>query len=147
VFRYFSPKYIQDIGTFQDAGPLENNPLISALRETEALFPLVDEPDFVVSLGTGEPKPDQELSNGTRPDKWRHGAFPRLCRLFWEKMRDRKVSQAFQGHPRYHRLNLEFEGVEPKLDDTQSIPYTDLKAQEDKALSQTIENIAQCLIA
>ncbi|KAI2602275.1 hypothetical protein GGR54DRAFT_645183 [Hypoxylon sp. NC1633] len=54
---FFSPKHVDGVGTFQDAGPLENNPVISALSEAAALFPLVEEPDFVVSLGTGEPEP------------------------------------------------------------------------------------------
>jgi hypothetical protein len=41
---------------FQDPGPLENDPLISALSEVVAIFLLVKEPDFIVSLGTSAPR-------------------------------------------------------------------------------------------
>jgi hypothetical protein len=37
---------------------LENNPLISALAEVRALFPLIEELDFVISLGIDAPKID-----------------------------------------------------------------------------------------
>ncbi|KAE9969413.1 hypothetical protein EG328_006861 [Venturia inaequalis] len=52
---FFPPKHIRDVGTFQDAGPFVNDPLILALSEAAALFPLSGKPDFVISLGTGEP--------------------------------------------------------------------------------------------
>jgi hypothetical protein len=52
---------------------------------------LADKPDFIVSLGTGAPR--------TKGDKlsmsvfgsltlWKNGAFLRLWRMFWERMRD-----------------------------------------------------------
>ncbi|KAK1754174.1 patatin-like phospholipase-like protein [Echria macrotheca] len=144
---FFPPKYIKGIGTFQDAGPLENDPLVSALSELAALFPLVEEPDFVVSLGTGEPKPSHDSPKAVSRNVWKNGAFPRLCRLFWEKMRDKKVREAFQSHPRYHRLNVQFEGDEPRLDDVQSIPDVKLKVQDDPSVCETIDNIARCMIA
>jgi len=50
------PKEINGISTFQDPGPLENNPLIIALSEVVAMFPLVKELDFIVSLGIGAPR-------------------------------------------------------------------------------------------
>lgn len=59
---YFPPKDIHGVGIFQDAGPLENDPLISALSEAAALFPHVEEPDFVLSLGTGEPAADGPIT-------------------------------------------------------------------------------------
>ena len=122
INRFFPPKHISNVGTFQDAGPLENDPLISALSEVAAMFPLVEEPDFVISLGTGEPTPSNELSTDAPRGIWKNRAFARLCRLFWEKMRDKKVRQAFHAHPRYYRLDVEFDGEEPKLDDVMSIP-------------------------
>jgi len=147
LYRFFPPKHIRGVGTFQDAGPLENDPLISALSEVAALFPQVDEPDFVLSLGTGEPKPNQRLPPTGPRNVWRNGAFPRLCRLFWEKIKDKNVRQAFHAHPRYHRLNIQFEGDEPRLDDTQSIPSIKAMAQEDKSLSSIITNVARYMIA
>ena len=112
-----------------------------------ALFPQVEEPDFVVSLGTGEPKPSYDSPKTVSRNVWKNGAFPRLCRLFWEKMRDRKVREAFQTHPRYHRLNVQFEGDEPRLDDIQSIPDIKSKVQDDQLVCKTIDNIARCMVA
>ena len=97
-YRFFPPKKINGVGTFQDPGPLENDPLISALSEVAAMFPLVEEPDFMVSLGTGAPrttsgKPSMSVSGPL--SLWKDGAFPRLWRMFWERIRDRHVKQVF----------------------------------------------------
>ena len=61
-------------------------------------------------------------------------------------MRDKKVRQAFYTHPRYHRLNIEFNGEEPRLDNTTSIPELKSKIQGDRSLSEIIDNIARCAI-
>ncbi|KAH8653952.1 acyl transferase/acyl hydrolase/lysophospholipase [Tricladium varicosporioides] len=147
---FFPPKKIDGVGTFQDAGPLENDPLISALSEVAAMFPLVEEPDFMVSLGTGAPrttggKPSMSVSGPL--SVWKDGAFPRLWRMFWERMRDRHVKQVFRTHPRYHRLDTEFDGEMPRLDNTKKIHELQLKAQEDNSVSKVIDNIARCAIA
>jgi hypothetical protein len=148
--RFFPPKEIDGVGTFQDAGPLQNDPLLSALSEVAAMFPLVEEPDFMVSLGTGAPRakgdgPSMSVSGPFRP--WKDGAFPRLWRMFWERMRDRHVKQVFQTHPRYHRLDVEFDGALPRLDNTKSMHELQLKAQEDHSVSNVIDNIARSAIA
>jgi hypothetical protein len=62
-------------------------------------------------------------------------------------MRDRQVKQVFRTHPRYHRLDTEFDGAVPRLDNIQSIPELQLKAQEDSSASEVIDNIAHCAIA
>jgi hypothetical protein len=147
IDRFFPPKHIKKVGTFQDAGPLENDPLISALSEVAALFPHVDEPDFILSLGTGEPAASNDLSADIPRGIWRNGAFPRLCRLFWEKMRDGKVREAYHSHPGYHRLNVAFDGEEPRLDDVMSIPGLKSKVQGDDSISDAIDNIARCMVA
>jgi len=36
-------------------------------------------------------------------------------------MRDRQVKQIFRTHPRYHRLDMEFDGAEPRLGNTKSM--------------------------
>ncbi|KAI9772432.1 MAG: hypothetical protein M1840_000635 [Geoglossum simile] len=143
---FFPPKHISGVGTFQDPGPLENDPLISALSEVAAMFPFIEEPDFVVSLGTGAPRKNDPSMSGPR-NVWKDGAFPRLCRMYWEKIRDRKVRQVFRTHPRYHRLDIEFDGPEPRLDDTGSMPKLKSKVQTDRSLSKIIDNIARCVIA
>ena len=114
------------------------------------MFPLVEEPDFMVSLGTGAPratsdKPSMSVSGPL--SLWKDGAFPRLWRMFWEKMRDRHVKQVFRTHPRYHRLDTEFDGALPRLDDTKSIHELQLKAEEDHSITKVIDNIARCAIA
>jgi hypothetical protein len=103
------------------------------------------EPDFVISLGTDKPTPNKpaEAPRGL----WKNVALSQLCRLFWEKMRDEKVRQAFYGHPRYYRLNVEFDGEEPKLDDTSSISVMKTRTQGDSSLSGIPDNIARCVIA
>jgi hypothetical protein len=150
IYRFFPPKEINGVGTFQDPGPLENDPLISALSEMATTFPLVEEPDFMVSLGTGAPrtrgdKPSMSVSGPLT--LWKDGALPRLWRMFWERMRDRHVKRVFRTHPRYHRLDIEFDGEPPRLDDTKSICELQLKAQEDHSISKVIDNVAQCAIA
>lgn len=67
--------------------------------------------------------------------------------MFWEKSRDKKVRQAFQTHPRYHRLNIEFDGDEPRLDDTASIPELKNRVDGDASLVKKIDRIANCFIA
>ena len=137
--RFFPPKKIDGVGTFQDVGPLQNDPLISALSVAADMFPLVEEPDFIVSLGTGAPrttsgKPSMSVTGPL--SLWKDGAFPRLWRMFWERMRDR-----------HHRLDTEFDGELPRLDNTKSIYELKLKAQEDVSVSKVIDNIARCAIA
>ncbi|KAH8753260.1 hypothetical protein F5883DRAFT_432473, partial [Diaporthe sp. PMI_573] len=144
---YFPPKEIHDIGVFQDAGPLENDPVVSALTEAAAMYPHVEEPNFVVSLGTGEPAPDNSSSIDVSRDIWRNGTLPRLFRLFWEKMRDEKMRQVFHGSGRYHRLNVRFDDMEPRLDDTQSIAAVGLKTESEQGLSAAIERVAYSITA
>jgi hypothetical protein len=71
---------------------LENDLLIFALSEVVVTFLLTEEPDFVISLNTGESKlKNDNISAAGLSNIWKNGAFPRLCCMFWEKMRDRKV--------------------------------------------------------
>jgi len=60
--RFFPPKEVNGVGIFQDAGPLENDPANSALLMAADMFPLVEEPDFIVSLGTGTPRTKESSS-------------------------------------------------------------------------------------
>jgi len=56
------------------------------------MFPFVEEPDFIVSLGTGAPRAKGPLSISTYGPLrlWKDRAFPRLWRMFWERMRDQQ---------------------------------------------------------
>jgi hypothetical protein len=62
-------------------------------------------------------------------------------------MRDSKIRQAFHSSPRYHRLDVEFDEAEPRLDDTESIPNLKLKAREDDSITSTVSSIARCIVA
>jgi hypothetical protein len=66
--------------------------------------------------------------------------------MFWERMCDKHVKQIFRTHPRYHRLDTEFDGALPGLDNTKSIHELQLKAQEDYLITKVIDNIARCAI-
>ncbi len=94
-YSFFPPKHIHDVGTFQDAGPLENDPLISALSEVTALFPTIEEPDFVISLGTGDSGHGVVSTDITKPIQ-RKNVFRRLGDVFWEKLQDEQVREAIQ---------------------------------------------------
>ncbi|KAH7363553.1 phospholipase [Plectosphaerella cucumerina] len=143
---FFPPKHIRGVGSFQDAGPLVD-PTLSALCEVAALFPLLDEPDDVVSIGTGESRPSNAAATDDLRDPWANGAVPRLRRLFWEKMGDRKVRQVLQRQRRYHRLTVHFDGDEPMLDNARCMPEMGRKARDDPSLSEPIAHLRRCMIA
>lgn len=125
-----------------------------ALSEAEALFPSTEEPDFVVNLGTGGPRPDAEGlhtpgSRGLLKDGW----IPRFARGSWEAMagdRDWKALVSF-GRPKssgkYHRLDIKFDGPEPRLDAVNDMASLQALALGDPLLSPVIDNIAECAIA
>ena len=143
---YFPPEYVRGVGTFQDAGPLKNDPLLLALSETPALFPSGADFDFIVSLGTGEQVSTSPSTGDTR-GIWKNGILPRLGRLFWERMRDIDARQIFQAHPGYFRLAPKFDGPEPMLDDVHSMHDLKEKVESDDSLSTMVDDIAWQLIS
>jgi len=59
------------------------------------MFPLVKEPDFVISLGTSKPGPkNYEVSIDNYYSIWKSGMFPRTRNLILEKIRDKMVRRA-----------------------------------------------------
>ena len=119
------------------------------------MFPLVEEPDFVISLGTGEPGPkNYQVSTDDCRSIRKNGMFPRTRDLILEKMRDKTVRRAYktvrlavQILDRIHRLSTDFDATEPRLDDTRSIPELKSKVEMDYSLSARIDTIARCMIA
>lgn len=111
-----------------------------------ALFPFIEEPDFVLSLGTGKPK-SRPIQTDILNRGWKARALPRLGRLIWERLRDKKTRQLFYGHRWYHRLNVQFPGDEPRLDDVASIPKLKAQVDEDIALSKKVDSIALSILA
>ncbi|KAF2818135.1 FabD/lysophospholipase-like protein [Ophiobolus disseminans] len=152
---FFPPMHINNVGTFQDAGPLENNPLLWALAEAAALFPHAGQPDFVVSLGTGEPAPSNyDVSTTDCRSVRKNGMLCRIRDLLLEKTRDRAVQRACRSVAlagkvlhRIHRLSVGFDGSEPRLDDTSMIPELTLKSQADPALTLEIDVVARRMVA
>ena len=112
------------------------------------MFPAVKKPDFILSLGTGEPKHEEDTTSRTRGilRLFTDGAFPRYLRLGWEKMRDRKSRQAYQNDSRYHRLDIKYD-AEPWLDDTSSIPILKNRVDMDPLLPGIISDVARHMIA
>jgi hypothetical protein len=136
--------HVNDVGTFQDAGPLENDPLLWALAEAAALFPHAGQPDFVVSLGTGEPSPSNyDVSTSDCCSVCKNGALRRIRDLLLEKTRDRTVQRARKSVAlagkvldRVYRLN-----------DTSMMPELTLKSQADPALAPKIDLVARRMVA
>jgi len=62
-------------------------------------------------------------------------------------MRDKKIRQAFPNQSRYHRLDVEFDQAEPRLDDTKTLSELKSKVQVDDSLSTAIDSIARRMLA
>ena len=126
-----------------------NDPLILALPEMAALFPLSDKPDFVISLGTGEPhRADipEKVSDNTR----QKSILRKLREAVWEKLGDKQIREAIQTRcvPKwYHRLDTALNGFGPRLDDTASMPMLKEQADKDDSISELIDKAAYCLVA
>ena len=80
--------------------------------------------------------------------------FSRARDLILEKMRDKTVRRAYktvglatQILHRIHRLSINFDATEPRLDDTRSIPKLKSRVQNDHSLLTKIDAIARCMIA
>jgi hypothetical protein len=142
----FPSHHINGVGTLQDAGLLENDPELWARSEVSALFPHLEEPDFVVSLGTGEPAASSyEVST---EDRRQQGMLRRAWHLFWEKSRDKVVRRAAgMTKPASYRLNIDFDGDEPRLDDTSSIPNMMSRVQTDATLLPKIDAVTRRMVA
>ena len=126
-----------------------NDPLILALSETAALFPLNKKPDFVISLGTGESR-HTDVSDNVSDNTRQKSVLRRLGEAFWERLQDKQIREAIQTRaiPQwYHRLDITLDGTGPRLDDTASIPMLKEQAEGDESISGPIDNAAHCLIA
>jgi hypothetical protein len=142
----FPAHHIDGVGTLQDAGLLENDPELWARAETKALFPHLEVPDFVVSLGTGEPAPSNY--DVSTEDRRRDGMLGRLWHLIWEKSRDKAVRRASSmAQSAGFRLNIDLDGDEPTLDDTSSIPKLVSTVATDASLQPKIDAVARRMVA
>jgi hypothetical protein len=109
----------------------------------------------VISLGTGEPtQTSYDVSTEDRRGLPKYKMLPRIRDLILEKMRDKTVRKVYQalGYAgqtvsNYHRLNINFESTELRLDDVNSIPGLIAKVEADTSLSRSVDDAAYCLIA
>ena len=129
--RFFTPKILKTLGTFQDGGLRHNNPLNIALWESRFLWPQKGEPDFALSLGTGTP---YRRSSSTSPVKDRF--FQRIMKTFMLSLDGEKTWDEFvnslpeTSRSRFHRLNLSLSSSNLGIDDVSIIENLKRRAQE-----------------
>ena len=97
-----------------------------ALWECTRLWPLVTQPDVVLSLGTGT-EAEAKSPRSPRAPNFRHlfndGFIPRLCRSFLSSLDGERAWRHSVNHldnsarADYFRLNVSYSGEEPRLDD------------------------------
>jgi hypothetical protein len=149
---YFKPKHISGLGTFQDGGLRQNDPGNLALQEAAAIYPSVDEPSLVVSLGTGSSRLGDVPRMSPTRGVFRDGFIARLIRAFklslssldGHKFRSRRREGRKE---QYFRFDIEFDGPEPALDDTTKMQ--ELKAAARSAIqgSKELDRLARCIVA
>jgi hypothetical protein len=138
--RFFKPQTVRTLGIFQDGGLQHNNPASIAQWERKFIWKNREEPDFALSLGTGT----SSVTAGSNS-----GSISRFyVRLYKSFMRNLDGEDAWKrflnsvaptARHRYHRLNIQFPGPEPSLDDAQQIP--ELKASVSTAVQERNELI------
>ncbi|KAI8710386.1 PNPLA domain-containing protein [Fusarium sp. LHS14.1] len=128
---YFPAECLGNLGTFQDGGVAYNNPSLIAVQEAAALFPGAEEPSMVVSLGTGS-------SSGQGNDEsWIKSKFVGRLKqaLWWHTNPDRAWKNVLQqrsldGHTKYYRLDVKYNGSEPRLDEVGQMGHIGQMAEE-----------------
>lgn len=165
VGSIFTLKKIPGLGKFQDGGLTYNNPTKLGLTEIKALHsndPSAKRSALKVSLGTGTVVNSNAETHGSWwGDLW---VF-RLFRALWfsidsQESSDeicRKEANRFEKELKmgvkrrrgeYFRFNIEFQGHQPRLDDSSKMPKMKALAQEEVVLqSSQLDQLAHCLIA
>jgi hypothetical protein len=121
--RFFKPQAVRSLGLSQDVSLQHNNPASIAQWETRFIWPNKTEPDFALSLGTGT------SSMVSKPSTYGKSRFyVRIFKRFMRNPDGEEVWKRFlnslepKSCTRYHRLNIEFWGPEPSIDDASRIP-------------------------
>lgn len=152
ISRFFKPKVLENLGTFQDGGLQHNNPLGIALCEYRYIWPDKGEPDFALSVGSGTNfndaravfEPQSPVQDGT------------LRRLFQSFMRNTDGEKAWRNfinslpenlRHRYHRLNINIEGQEPDIDDVSSMERLKSQAEQYIGSSLIINPVREAMFA
>ncbi|CAM1508786.1 Fc.00g056340.m01.CDS01 [Cosmosporella sp. VM-42] len=146
---YFPPKYVSGLGTFQDAGVLENNPILVALSEFAAINGNA-KPDLVLNIGTGS-TPDVPIKD-QRPrfimDSW----LVRLKRAYMSLMQGKKnwhaanASKGIRRRNGMYRLDITLQQP-PALDDTTTMAMLTSLVQRDTLTLKAVPEIVSHLFA
>jgi hypothetical protein len=129
----------------------KNNPVSLIDSEIEAIARLTEDP-IIVSVGTGSAKVKGPEGPGSR-GIWRDGFIPRLYRALMAQMRGKRFWQEFQNRRRidsrenHFRFDIDFDKIEPNLDQVSQIPQMAEKAQEQFLTSKDIDILAHHFIA
>lgn len=125
--RLFKPAKIGLAGTFQDGGLKHNNPINLALWEMPYIWPSIQRPDIVVSLGTGTGSDSQSPHAPNFRHVIQDGFIPRLWRSFMSSLdgqstwRDLWNRLDERSRDNYFRFNVSLSGDGPAMDDIQRI--------------------------
>ncbi|KAI1562425.1 Patatin, partial [Pyrenophora tritici-repentis] len=132
---FFKPQAVRSLGIFQDGGLQHNNPASIAQWEARFMWPAKPYPDFALSLGTGTSADAVDL--GITNSRF----YVRLFKSFMRNLNGEDAWKRFYNsldlniRHRYQRLNVQFTGPEPSLDDALQIPnlkaITTRKIQDD----------------
>lgn len=151
--RYFPSKKINSLGsdtvgegyadygrTFCDAGVIQNNPIFLARTEFAALNG-DDEPDFIISGGTGFFSPMGKKERKSSP-KWLVSLYDALMSCM-DGQRDWDKYMGCQKQSRIHRnYRLDFELPEAiGLDNVAAIPTLQVMVHNDKKLNKLIKEV------
>ncbi|KIW45773.1 uncharacterized protein PV06_04129 [Exophiala oligosperma] len=140
---FFPTKQVTPLGTFQDAGLLENDPVSTMVSEAKTLYPS-SRTDLIVSLGTGTIL-DADFAQGAYTAQPRKASF-RIQDLIWEKSRDKQVCQAFAHYPQYHCLDHEMDR-DYALNNVNQMGKLLDRVKGDDSLTEPIDHLAHCAIA
>lgn len=112
------------------------------------------EPDVVVSLGTGVSKKyGGTLEEASTETLLQSRFLPRLFRSFMVLLDGQRTWHEFwnslplDARDRYHRLNTEFDGPEPQLDDIRAMSDLEQQTKTSAVTSNTLTPCADNLIA
>ena len=141
---------VKNLGTFQDGGLQNNNPIVIARSESLFLWPEKGEPDFALSLGTGTTSmPTAASTQSPVTDRF----YLRLFKSFMRSLDSEEAWKRFiytipvQYRSRYHRLNLYLQGPEPPLDDLSTVGELKTQTMEYIKSSSTIPTIMDSMYA
>ena len=151
--RFFRPKMLAQIGTFQDGGLHHNNPVKLALWELKHMWPTKSSPDFVLSIGTGVSASLMSTFTVGPHSPVKDGFLTRVFKTFMRSLDGEKIwHEIYNSLPetekdRYHRLNLTLEGTEPAIDDLNSMYDLRTKAAEFPQFAEVLRPVLDSIYA